>query len=62
MAVIPCVTMIRWKNHTFDYRLRLVLHAANHDIRATAGAFVRSHNTVRLRRYQAHRRSGLVEQ
>ena len=64
MALIPYVTMIRSKNHTFDYRLRLVLHAAEHGIKATAGAFSCSRNTVRLwlRRYQAHRRSGLVEQ
>ncbi len=46
MAPIAYVAMIRSKNHTFDYRLRLVVHAAGHGIKAMAGAFACGHQRV----------------
>ena len=64
MAPVKYSTMIRSKNHKFDYRLCLALHAKKHGIKAAARAFDCSRTTVRLwlRRYEQHGRWGLVEQ
>ena len=56
-------TMIRIKDHKYNLRLRLVVHARSHGIHAAARYFGCSRNTVRkwLRRYEQGGRSGLRE-
>ncbi|HUW32189.1 MAG TPA: helix-turn-helix domain-containing protein [Planctomycetota bacterium] len=54
-------TMIRSKNHVFDLRLDIVLHARLHGIRHAAGHFETSRNTVRkwIRRFEQEGKAGL---
>jgi len=56
-------TMIRVKDHKYNLRLRLVMHARSHGIRDAARCYGCSRNTVRkwLRRYEQGGRSGLKE-
>jgi len=63
MAPVKYSTMIRSKNHKYDYRLRLVQFAQQHGVKPAARAFRCSRNTVRLwlRRYEQAGRSGLLE-
>jgi len=63
MSSTPYYTMIRSKDHKFDLRLRLVIHAREHGVRPAARAFGCSRNTVRkwLRRYELNGRRGLEE-
>ena len=54
-------TMIRSKNHVFDLRLDIVLHARLHGIRDAARHFGTSRNTVRkwIRRFNHDGKTGL---
>jgi len=62
-APVPYFDLIRQMPNAFDYRLRLVTHARQHGIKATARVFQTTVPTVRkwLRRYQAHKLDGLKE-
>jgi transposase len=55
--------MIRVKDHKYNLRLRLVMYARSHSIRAAVRQFDCSRNTVRkwLRRYEQGGRAGLRE-
>jgi len=63
MSSRPYYTMIRSKDHKFDLRLRLVIHARQHGVRPAARAFGCSRNTVRkwLRRFELNGRRALQE-
>jgi len=56
--------MVRSKNHLFDLRLEIVIHARQHGVRPAARRFGVSRNTVRkwLRRFQEKGKAGLVEE
>ena len=56
-------TMIRSKDHQFDLRLDIVLHARQHGIRAAARHFETTRNTVRkwVRRFAEEGKAGLEE-
>ena len=62
-APVPYFDVIRKMPNAFDYRLRLVTHARQHGIKATARAFSTTVPTVRkwLRRFQAQGLKGLQE-
>ena len=62
-APVPYFDVIRNMQNAFDYRLRLVTHAHQHGIKATARAFPTTVPTVRkwLRRYQTQGLKGLQE-
>lgn len=59
----PYYEMIRVRDQKFHLRYRLVMAAMQHGLRAAAGQFGCSRNTVRrwLRRYQAQGKPGLAE-
>jgi len=63
MCPLPYYTMIRSRNHRFDWRLQLVFYAQEHGQRAAAGQFRCSRNTVAkwVRRFDQDRRHGLIE-
>ncbi len=64
MCPLPYYTVIRSKDHRFDWRLQLVLHARQCGQRAAARAFRCSRNTVAkwLRRFQQQPgRAGLLD-
>lgn len=63
MCPIGYYNMLRSKNHIFDLRLRMVQHAKEHGIRATARAFKCSRNTVRkwVRRHREEGLKGLMD-
>src|SRR3989337_293536 len=60
----PYFELIREMRDAYNHRLRLVAHARQHGIKATARLFQTTVPTVRkwLRRYQQQGPSGLVEQ
>jgi transposase len=62
-APVPYFDVIRQMPNAFNYRLRLVTHARQHGIKATARAFRTTVPTVRkwLRRYEAQGLKGLQE-
>jgi len=63
MCPVDYYTMIRSKNHIFDYRLRLVHHAMADGVKPTARAFQTTVKTVRKwrDRYLAEGSSGLLD-
>jgi len=63
MCPVSYCTMIRSRDHKYEWRLRMALHAHTHGIRKTARKFRCSRNTVRrwYRRFLAKGRSGLRE-
>lgn len=63
MCPIEYYTMIRSKNHIFDYRLRLVIHAKTHGKKSAARTFRCSINTVIkwCRRFKEKGLAGLVD-
>jgi transposase len=62
-APVPYFDVVRQMPNAFNYRLRLVMHAREHGIKAAARAFRTTVPTVRkwVRRYQAQRLKGLQE-
>jgi len=63
MCPLPYYSMIRSKDHRFDWRLQLVMHAQQHGQRAAARAFHCSRNTVAMwldRFQQQPGRTGLL--
>ncbi len=62
-APVAYFDVVRRMNNPFDYRLRLVTHARQHGIKATARAFQTTVPTVRkwLRRHQGQGLKGLQE-
>ncbi len=63
-SLVPYFDLVRQMKNPFSYRLRLVMHARHHGIKATAREFRTTVPTVRkwLRRWQAHGLQGLKEQ
>ena len=63
MCPVDYYTMIRSKNHIFDYRLRLVHHALTGGVKPTARIFQTTTTTVRKwrDRYLAEGSSGLLD-
>ena len=63
MCPIPYYTMIRSKNHIFDYRLRLVLRANTYGKKSAVRTFRCSINTVRkwVRRFEEQGLAGLKD-
>ena len=61
MCPTPYYTMIRSKNHIFDFRLAMIRAVNEHGIRATAKLFCCSRNTVRkwFRRFKSFGPKGL---
>ena len=59
----PYFDLIREMKNAYNHRLRLVAHARQHGIKATARLFQTTVPTVRkwLRRYQRQGPSGLIE-
>jgi len=62
-APVPYFEVVRQMKNAFNYRLRLVMHARQHGIKAAARAFRATVPTVRkwLRRYEALGLKGLQE-
>jgi len=63
MSLSEYYSMIRVKDHKYNLRLRLVMHARSHGIRDAARCYRCTRNTVRkwLRRYESNQRAGLRE-
>ena len=63
MCPLPYYTVIRSKNHRFDWRLQLVLHAKQHGQRAAARFFRCSRRIVAkwLQRFDQDSRTGLLD-
>jgi len=62
-APVPYFDLVRQMKNPFNYRLRLVTHARQHGIKATARAFRTTVPTVRkwVRRWEEHGLEGLKE-
>ena len=63
MCPVPYYTMVRSKNHIFDYRLHLVIHANTYGKKSAVRVFGCSINTIRkwVRRFQAQGLAGLKD-